>query len=113
MKWEAPGFSRGEDVTSLNKTDCQTLAAIRMVNALFEVGEKEKHRIMVTACTISEVLKVLVDDKLIFDAAPPRPSKLAQFQIGEQEKHSVEVKVTGTFTCTVKLHVDGKLHSIA
>jgi hypothetical protein len=84
-----------------------------MVNVSFQVGEKEKHRINVTACTISEVLKVIVDDKLIFDAAPPRPSKIAQFQIGEQEKHDVEVKVKGTFACTVELYVDGKLHSIA
>jgi hypothetical protein len=84
-----------------------------MVNVSFEVGENEKHRINVTACTISEVLKVIVDDQLIFNAAPPRPSKIAQFQIGEKEKHSVEVKVTGTFACTVELHVDGKLYSIA
>lgn len=84
-----------------------------MVNVSFEVGENEKHRINVTACQIGEVLEVIVDNQLIFSAAPPRPSKVAQFQIGELEKHSVEVKVTGTFACTVELHVDGKLYSIA
>ena len=84
-----------------------------MVNVSFEVGEKEKHQINVTACTIAEFLKVIVDNKVIFDAAAPRPYKVAQFQIGELEKHSVEVRVTGTFACTVELHVDGRLYAVA
>lgn len=84
-----------------------------MVNVSFEVGEKEKHRINVTACTIREILEVLVDDKEIFSAAAPKPYREAQFQIGEQEKHSVEVKLKGTFASTIELYVDGRLYSVA
>jgi hypothetical protein len=84
-----------------------------MVNVTFEVGEKERHRINVTACTIREILEVVVDDKLIFSAAAPQPYRTAQFQIGELEKHSVEVILKGTFASTIELHIDGKLYAIA
>jgi hypothetical protein len=84
-----------------------------MVNVIFEVGEKEKHSINVTACTIREILEVLVDDKVIFSATAPQPYRVAQFQIGELEKHSIEVILKGTFASTIELHVDGRLYAIA
>jgi len=83
-----------------------------MVNVSLQVGEKEKHAVSITACSLSENVKVSVDGNLICNTNVANPSRSVQLEVGEQEKHSLKVVLKEGIVCTLEIYVDDKLQPI-
>jgi hypothetical protein len=78
-----------------------------MTKAKFEIGENEKHTIIVNANPLLKYIKIEVDGEKVVDEAnfQPLPKKF-QLDVGSSEKHQVEISA-GPFS-PIKLFVDGK-----
>jgi len=78
-----------------------------MTKAKFEIGENEKHTIIVNANPLLKYIKIEVDGKKVVNEAnfQPLPKKF-QIDVGTSEKHRVEISA-GPFS-PIKLFVDGK-----
>ncbi|MEM0156403.1 MAG: hypothetical protein QW597_07395 [Thermoplasmataceae archaeon] len=78
-----------------------------MGKALFEIGENEKHRILVSWSLVSKRIAVELDGEKVLDKfhLSPAPEKF-QLDVGNSEKHLVEISAGGF--APVKLTVDGK-----
>jgi hypothetical protein len=82
-----------------------------MVTALLNVGEKEKHLILISACSLSENVKISADGKIIFNDLAPRPPGIVITEIGNREKHILKVILKEGIVCSIDIYVDDKLHS--
>ena len=78
-----------------------------MTKTKFEIGENEKHTIVVNASALLKYISIEVDGKKVVNEAhfTPTPKKF-QLEVGSTEKHQVEIE-TGPFSSTT-LTVDGK-----
>ena len=78
-----------------------------MTKAKFEVGETEKHIIIVNASALLKYIKIEVDgEKVVNDANfQPLPIKF-QLDVGNSEKHHLEISA-GPFS-PITIFVDGK-----
>jgi hypothetical protein len=81
--------------------------AEEMTKAKFEIGENEKHTIIVNANPLLKYITIEVDGEKVVNEShfSPLPKKF-QFEVGNTEKHQVEIN-TGPFSST-KVTVDGK-----
>jgi hypothetical protein len=78
-----------------------------MTKATFEIGEKEKHNISVTASVVLKYIRIEVDGKRIINNLNFQPlPKNFELEVGNLEKHHVEISA-GPFS-PVHLLVDGK-----
>jgi hypothetical protein len=79
----------------------------QMTKAKFEIGENEKHTIIVNASAFLKYIKIEVDDGKVVNESNFQPlPKRFQLDVGSSEKHHVEISA-GPFS-TIKLFVDGK-----
>ena len=78
-----------------------------MTKAKFEIGENEKHTIIVNANPLLKYIQIEVDGEKVVNEAnfSPLPKKF-QIDVGNSEKHHVEISA-GPFS-PIKLLVDGK-----
>jgi hypothetical protein len=78
-----------------------------MTKAKFEIGETEKHTIIVNASALLKYIKIEVDGEKVVNEAnfQPLPKKF-QLDVGNSEKHRLEISA-GPFS-PIKLFVDGK-----
>jgi hypothetical protein len=77
-----------------------------MSKAKFEIGENEKHLIDINANPFLKYIRIEVDGKRVIDVANFTPSRKFQLDIGESEKHQVEILIRAL--SPIKLFVDGK-----
>ena len=78
-----------------------------MTKAKFEVGETEKHTIVVNASALLKYIKIEVDGEKVVNEANFQPmAKRFQLEVGSSEKHHVEISA-GPLS-PIKLWVDGK-----
>ena len=78
-----------------------------MAKAKFEIGEAEKHTVIVNASALLKFIKIEVDGEKVVNEANFQPSaKKFQLDVGSSEKHHVEISA-GPFS-PIKLFVDGK-----
>ncbi len=73
----------------------------------FEIGEKEKHLLTVSWSIVSKRILIKLDDEKLVDKGhfTPGPEQFT-FDVGDTEKHKVEVSVGGF--SHLKVLVDGK-----
>jgi hypothetical protein len=78
-----------------------------MTKAKFEVGETEKHIIIVNASALLKYIKIEVDGKKVVNESnfQPLPKKF-HLDVGNSEKHHLEISA-GPFSSII-LFVDGK-----
>lgn len=81
-----------------------------MVTALIKVGVKEEHLVVVSACSLSEGVKVSVDGDVVLNTTAPRPPGIAQVEIGREERHLVKVVLREGIVCSIEIYVDDKLY---
>jgi hypothetical protein len=81
-----------------------------MVTALIKVGVKEEHLVVVSACSLSEAVKVSVDGAVVLNTTVPRPPGIAQIEIGKEEKHLVKVVLREGIVCSIEVYVDDRLY---
>ena len=78
-----------------------------MTKAKFEIGENEKHNIIVNASALLKYIKIEVDGEKVVNEANFQPfPKKYHLELGSSEKHHVEISA-GPFS-PIKLFVDGK-----
>ncbi len=78
-----------------------------MTKAKFEVGETEKHTIVVNASALLKFIKIEVDGKKVVNEANFTPTaKKFELDVGDSEKHHLEINA-GPFS-PITLFVDGK-----
>ncbi|MHB1708174.1 MAG: hypothetical protein ACYCT2_01685 [Thermoplasmataceae archaeon] len=77
-----------------------------MSKAKFEIGENEKHIIDISANPFLKYIRIEVDGKRVIDVANFTPSRKFQLDVGELEKHQVEIRIRAL--SPIKLFVDGK-----
>ena len=78
-----------------------------MTKAKFEIGETEKHTVIVNASALLKFIKIEVDGKKVVNEANFQPSaKKFELDVGSSEKHHLEISA-GPFS-PIKLFVDGK-----
>ena len=78
-----------------------------MAKAKFEIGETEKHTVIVNASALLKFIKIEVDGKKVVNEANFQPSaKKFQLDVGDSEKHYLEISA-GPFS-PITLFVDGK-----
>lgn len=78
-----------------------------MTKDRFEIGENEKHTVIVNANPLLKYIKIEVDGEKVVNEANFQPfSKKFQLDVGNSEKHHVEISA-GPFS-PIKLFVDGK-----
>ncbi len=80
-----------------------------MVQVLLKVGSEEEHIVVVSACSISEGVNVLVDGEVALDTTAPRPPGIAEVEIGKKEKHLLRVLLKEGIVCRIDVFVDDKL----
>jgi hypothetical protein len=81
-----------------------------MVNARFEIGTIEKHTIKVTVSDWTAKVQIWVDDlEIVNTHQHGLGPKSYEFQVGNAEKHNVEMKITVTRRVNYELLVDGVL----
>ena len=79
----------------------------KMTKAKFEIGETEKHTIVVNASALLKFIKIEGDGKKVVNETNFQPSaKQFQLDVGNSEKHHLEISA-GPFS-PIKLFVDGK-----
>ena len=78
-----------------------------MAKAVFEIGEKEKHRFAVKWSLFMKHLTIELDGEKVTDEFhySPVPKKY-HFDVGNTEKHQVEISAGGF--SAIKVFVDGK-----
>ena len=80
---------------------------VAITKARFEIGDNEKHTIIVNANPLLKYIKIEVDGEKVVDGANFQPlSKKFQIDVGNSEKHHLEISA-GPFS-PIKLFVDGK-----
>jgi hypothetical protein len=78
-----------------------------LTKAKFEIGENEKHTIVVNASAFLKYIKIEVDGKKVVNEANFQPlAKKFELDVGSSEKHHVEISA-GPFS-PITLFVDGK-----
>ena len=78
-----------------------------MTKAKFEIGETEKHTIIVNASALLKYIKIEVDGEKVVNEANFQPlAKKFQLDVGNSEKHHLEISA-GQFSPII-LFVDGK-----
>ena len=77
-----------------------------MSKAKFEIGESEKHIIAVNANPFLKYIRVEVDGERVIDVANLTPSRKFQIEVGNLEKHSLEINIRAL--SPIKLYVDGE-----
>lgn len=76
-----------------------------MGKSTFEVGEKEKHLVSVDLDRVMKRVQIYLDGQKVIDETHYSPlAKKFPFDVGDLEKHKVEVSVG----IQVKVTVDGK-----
>jgi len=80
-----------------------------MVSALLKVGVKEEHAVVVSACSLSERIKVMVDGDVVLNTTASRPPGIAQVEIGKDEKHLLKILLKEGIVCSLDIFVDGAL----
>jgi hypothetical protein len=80
-----------------------------MVSALLKVGIKEEHMVVVTACSLSEGVKVTVDGEVVLNTTATRPPGIAKVEIGKEEKHLLKVILKEGLVCSIDVFVDETL----
>jgi hypothetical protein len=78
-----------------------------MAKATLEIGETEKHRLVVNWSLFWKHITIELDGKKVVDKFhySPLPEKF-QFDVGSSEQHRVEISAGGF--SPIKLFVDGK-----
>jgi hypothetical protein len=78
-----------------------------MTKAKFEIGENEKHTIIVNKNRLLKYISIEVDGKKVINEAyfTPTPKKF-QLEVGNTEKHQVEIETHPLSATTIT--VDGK-----
>ena len=80
------------------------------MKARFEFGHNEKHVVEVSASMWTAAIKIVIDGREMTSKHQIGVSdKSYKFNIGDKEKHEVEVRVGGIITPTAELFVDGRL----
>ena len=78
-----------------------------MTKAKFEIGEKEKHTIVVNASALLKFIRIEVDGEKVVNEANFQPlAKKFQLDVGNSEKHHLEISA-GPFS-PITVVVDGK-----
>ncbi len=78
-----------------------------MTKAKFEIGETEKHTIVVNASALLKFIKIEVDGEKVVNESNFQPlAKKFELDVGSSEKHHLEISA-GPFT-PITLFVDGK-----
>lgn len=78
-----------------------------MTKEKFEIGESEKHLIVVNASIFWKRITIEIDGKMIVNEYHYSPTpKEFQFDVGSSEKHHVEISAGGF--SSIKVLVDGK-----
>jgi hypothetical protein len=78
-----------------------------MAKETFEIGETEKHLILVNASIFWKRITIDVDGKTMVNEYSYSPApKQYQFDLGTSEKHHVEISAGGF--SSIKVVVDGK-----
>ena len=78
-----------------------------MTKAKFEIGETEKHIIIVNASALLKYIKIEVDGEKVINESNFQPlAKKFQLDVGNSEKHHLEISA-GPFS-SITLFVDGK-----
>ncbi len=77
-----------------------------MAKAKFEVGVSEKHLIAVDANPFLKYIRIEVDGERVIDVANFTPSRKFQLEVGNLEKHNVEIHIRAL--SPIKLFVDGE-----
>ena len=78
-----------------------------MTKANFEIGENEKHTIVVNASALLKFVKIEVDGEKVVNEANFQPlAKKFQLDVGNSEKHHLEISA-GPFS-PITIVVDGK-----
>jgi hypothetical protein len=78
-----------------------------MAKETFEIGEKEKHVIVVNASIFWKSITIDIDGKTMVNEHSYSPlPKEYKFDVGTAEKHHVEISVGGL--APIKVLVDGK-----
>ena len=78
-----------------------------MTKARFEIGETEKHTIIVNASALLKYIKIELDGEKVVNEANFQPlAKKFELDVGNSEKHHLEISA-GPFS-SIKLFVDGK-----
>ena len=79
-----------------------------MTKAKFEIGEKEKHTIIVNKNRLLKYISIEVDGKKVINEAyfSPTPKKF-HLEVGNTEKHQVEIETHPLAATTIT--VDGKV----
>jgi hypothetical protein len=81
-----------------------------MVLTAIKVYNKEEHLVEVSACALSERVKISVDGEVVLDTTAPRPPGIAMVEIGKEEKHIVKVVLKEGIVCSIDIYVDDKLY---
>ena len=78
-----------------------------MTKAKFEIGENEKHTIIVNKNRLLKYISIEVDGKKVVNEAyfSPTPKRF-QLEVGNAEKHQVEIQTHPLSATTIT--VDGK-----
>ena len=78
-----------------------------MTKAKFEIGETEKHTIIVNASALLKYIKIEVDGEKVVNEAnfQPTPKKF-HLNVGTSENHHLEISA-GPFS-PIEIFVDGK-----
>ena len=78
-----------------------------MPQAKFEVGESEKHEVLVQSSYWTGQIKIDVDGKRAIDSYTLGFPKTLDLEIGENEKHQVKIEVSENNS--FGFYIDGKL----
>jgi len=79
-----------------------------MTGAIYEIGDREKHRLEVDYSRWTGNIKLLLDGRELTDSHKYRGGeKKLEFEIGNMEKHKVELNVA-KYGNKFELRVDGK-----
>ncbi|MCJ7770304.1 hypothetical protein MUP37_01870 [Candidatus Bathyarchaeota archaeon] len=78
-----------------------------MPQAKFDVGESEKHEVLVQSSYLTGQIKVDVDGKRAIDSYTLGFPKTLDLDIGENEKHQIKIEVSENNA--FGFYIDGKL----
>jgi hypothetical protein len=76
--------------------------------AMFQVGDREKHRIEVEQPFIGRKMTVKVDNAIVAEHVSPPQSFVIKFSCGKEEVHHVQIRIN-YFTFKYEAYLDGQI----